>query len=733
MSCCQPGLFLSMICVFLSMNEFEIGMVNAIPNLALTGQLVAAMIHLRFGNRKKFFLVFNLIFRVSAFLIAGILLAKALGHGPEVLIGVFLVLFLVFHLFLSMQIPLWFSWMGDLLPDREVASFWGTRNTYVFIAGLVCSLLIGYALDLQESYPWMLALTFGIGAVLAMVELFLGYWKLPALEVFSPSTCSLVSIVRDAFCNANFKSLLAFTVLFNLGVFLMIPFFFLHLKDLGLSSLLIQVLGAIGALGAMVGSIFWSSLANIVSNKQALMLSILVKLMVWVLLMVINANTPIYLLYIFFVVDGFLNGGVVTSVFSMLTAETPKVNRSIFTALYFSFQGGASFLAASCSGIVFTHLKTLPLQILGHEFMPFHALFFINFITTPLALICLSFYRTERSSSTWHTMILCFEGTPFLSFLRLTHLAGRSSFKNRYHFIQSNRSRLFVPELIEAINDPSRLIREAAVKSLGYIKDDRSEEELIRLLDSDESGLRHLAAESLGRLRSEQALDHLLKYLNDEGPVVRRAVIFALAQIHSKKALDPLIHRLNEEDNVAVAAELADALSRFECVEVIDALFMRLKQVKELGLRRQFGVALANLMGESGEFYPLLSEESLKPGSVRSRLMKTIKKKHQHHDEWVEVLQEAFDDEQFEQVITICLRRAVMFMDLKLQIEKHKKLSFMGDGVAELGKNEAMDIARQSKDRRLWLLASMNSQEHQNVQFEEAMLAMYLLALVYKS
>ena len=733
MLCFQPGLFLSMMCVFLGMNNFQIGLVNAIPNCALLGQLLAAFLISKIGHRKRYHLTFNVIFRSSALVMALLLFFRTLYGGQVSHLGLFLAFFFVFHFFCAMQTPLWFSWIGDILPDREVNSFWGVRNMLVFVASLLASLALGYALDLQEQMPWVMALTCVLGALLALSEVIV-YWKLPGMENPLPQTVSIPSVLKEAFSNANFRCLVGFTAFFNFGVFLMIPFFFLHLKNLGLSSLNVQIICALGSLGAMTGSIFWSRLGRIVSNKQALMLSMILKLMGWVIFMLIGQGTPHYILASYLMFDGFLNGGVLTSIFAMLTAETPKLNRSVYTAIYFSVQGLASFVAASVSGLVFAYLQQFSYVFFGHEFMPYHALFAVLFIFTPLALWFLKDYSTERSMSTWGTMLIFFDGSPFLSFLKLTNLAGRSSFQNRYHFIKNNRSRLFVPELIEAVNDPSRLVREAAVKSLGAIKDSRGEQELMKILVSDESGLRHLAAEALGHLHCMEALDLLLKFIDDPGPVVRKSVICALAQIHSPLALPLLKKRLNEETDVAVAAELADALATFEDVEAIDAIFYRLRHVKELGLRMQFGVALANLMGQVGEFYPLLAEESHSPGSVRSDFIKTIRKKVLENAEWLEALQDSFDEEKYNQVLEICLVRGVMFLNA---IEASHGEPTHGEhthrSVEVMPKMLALEQAKHNRDRRLWLLSAMNSQADTTVRFEEAMLGMYILVLIYRT
>ena len=733
MLCFSPGLFLSMMCVFLGMNNFQIGLVNAIPNCALLGQLLAAFLISKIGHRKRYHLTFNIIFRSSALGMALLLFFHTLAGGQVSNLGLFLALFFVFHFFCAMQTPLWFSWIGDILPDREVNSFWGVRNMLVFVASLLASLVLGYALDLQEKLPWVMALTCVLGAFLALSELIV-YWKLPSMENPSPQKVSIPTILKEAFSNANFRCLLGFTTFFHFGVFLMIPFFFLHLKNLGLSSLNVQIICALGSLGAMAGSIFWSRLGRIVSNKQALMLSMILKLMGWVVFMLIGTNTPHYILAIYLTYDGFLNGGVLTSIFAMLTAETPKSNRSVYTAIYFSVQGVSSFVAASLSGLVFAYLQQFPYVFFGHTFMPYHALFAVLFIFTPLALFFLKDYSTERSLSTWGTMLIFLDGSPFLSFLKLTNLAGRSSFQNRYHFITNNRSRLFVPELIEAVNDPSRIVREAAVKSLGAIKDTRSEQELMRVLLSDESGLRHLAAESLGNLQSTEAINLLLKYIDHPGPVLRKAVICALAQIGSPLALPLLKKRLNDEPDVAVAAELADALASFEDVESIDAIFNRLRQVKELGLRMQFGVALANLMGQVGEFYPLLAEESHSPGSVRSDFIKTIRKKVLENAEWLEALQDSFDEEKYHQVLEICLVRGVMFLNtIESSHADHSNDEKAHPFADVMPKLLALDQAKHSRDRRLWLLSAMNNQADTTVRFEEAMLAMYILVLIYRT
>lgn len=736
-SCLWPGLVLSTLCLSLGMSEFQIGLVNATPNIVLPAQIFAAFLLIRFENRKKSWLIYVFSARLCIALL-GIILLMQVQSPDNNYIWSFMALFALMHLTASMSLPLWFSWVGDLIPEREMPSFWGQRNLLINISGLFFSLGLGYALDLQHKIPSILGLILLTCSALTLIEILWGYLTLPSQEFKKEniSKLSISSVLKNAFSNHNFRCFSSYGMLVSFATFLIVPFFFIHFKNLGLSNFKIQIFMAILSLGAMAGSLFWSSLASYIPNKQVLLICVSLKSIIMLGYFYLNAESTLSFQLVLFSVDGFINGGIVTLSMSLLTAETPSDQRSLFTALYFSIIGITGFIGSTLSGYLMEQWKDIHIAFFTLNFGGFHFLLIGFLIFHTFSLIPLCFYNSSMSGTTWNSMLMLFEGNPFLSMLRLTKLTGKKSHKQRLHFIRRNRSKLFLPEILEAIDDPSPGIRQAAVYSLGFFRDKRCEQKLIEVCSEKVLGLEHLAIEGLGRMKSSKASKMLMEYLNSNDVLARKTSAWALGQIKDRSSLVILKQKLADEKNHAIAAELADALSQFGDLSSIPNIFPHFKKHSQTCLRRQFGVALANILGNIGEFYPMLVEEQSHPGVSRSRICKDLQKKGASN-KWASQLQDHFDEDQYQAVIRICFKEAFnrYYPNLNLEAMTQKEvLSWNNEDFDKaVGGMDSLIKQTGSIDYTLWLLTILNVQlEGQSeADLADALLSLYLLNKIY--
>ena len=84
---------------------------------------------------------------------------------------------------------------------------------------------------------------------------------------------------------------------------------------------------------------------------------------------------------------------------------------------------------------------------------------------------------------------------------------------------------------VEALNDESPSVREAAVEVLGGIGDTKAVEALIQALNDENWSVREAAAEALGEIGDARAVEALSQALNDEDWYVQRAADEALKKI----------------------------------------------------------------------------------------------------------------------------------------------------------------------------------------------------------
>lgn len=734
--CC--GLFLSVLCIFLDLSNFQIGLVNSIPNIVLPFQLISAFLAVYWGRRKGIFIAAALLSRSLVFLLGFLIIMKT-GGGNFLINTLFIILFFIIHLFSSLSVPVWFSWIGDLVPQRESAGFWGKRNAITFVAAIFVSLFIGLSLDIGKNGSFVISVLLFAGALMSLFEIFF-YFGIPKMEAetakekFRP-----FGMIREALSDYNFRSFISYYSFFTFICSFFIAFFYIYLlKNLGYSNSLIQIYAVFSSLASFLGSYFWSAIAAQKGNKPVIIITTLLKTFEFTGFLFIREGTPLWMPVFVFIYGGFLNAGLITAVFAILTAETPQKNRSVFMALFFSIAGLAGFLGALFSGVCMDFFANSRIDLPGFSFSGYHFIIMITALSMPVCALLLTPYRAGPEGSAWSTVTTFLEGNPLRTFFRLVDVTGKMSFQDRLNFISRNRSSLFLPEVIEALDDPAPPVRYSAVNSLGFIKHADSEKALMEKLEDEESGLATGAAYSLGRLKSLKAVPSLLKMLNSSEKSVRGGAAFALGEIKDSASLEPLKEAFIKEKNLFLLAAIADALGKFDDISVITLIFPKFREIMKPSIRMQFCVALANVVGTVGEFYNFLLREKRQPGSISEIFVERIKKKLPDKSEDIKILEDLlneFDDADYDEFIRICFKLGFKYYCPEIKYDKMNSKNIYDWTYEDF--NKAADDKLLSENLTvnysLWLLAILRYRkfEEEKTTCEEALLALYILSKIF--
>lgn len=250
-----------------------IGLLAAIPQLAQLSQLPAVGIVNRVRNRRLIAVVSSLLGRLSwvAIALAPFFLSRQ-GVLTTLVAGM-----LISSLLAAIANCGWNSWMHDLVPTPNLASFFGHRLSLATSTGVVVSLAAGLFIDHLSvgwftddifAYSTVFLVAFGFG-ILGVI--FVGHIPEP---VFEPSPESVFDTIRRPFADQNFRRLMHFLAVWNFAVYLATPFFSVYmLTRLGMS--LTWVIG-LTVLGRIVNIVFlrlWGSFADYISLKSVLAVS----------------------------------------------------------------------------------------------------------------------------------------------------------------------------------------------------------------------------------------------------------------------------------------------------------------------------------------------------------------------------------------------------------------------------------------------------------------------------
>ena len=170
------------------------------------------------------------------------------------------------------------------------------------------------------------------------------------------------------------------------------------------------------------------------------------------------------------------------------------------------------------------------------------------------------------------------------------------------------------------LDDPDVEVREEAAKALGRIGSADAVDALLRHLTDPFSIIRPQAARALGRIGDRRAVEPLVAALGDPSEELQEACCQALGRMGAREALAPLLGLLASERSDRVAAAAGDAMSRLGAFEAALDLLPRMHATANRGLRRQFAIALGNLLGKPGAFYPYLTGDRASRAATLSRL-----------------------------------------------------------------------------------------------------------------
>lgn len=126
--------------------------------------------------------------------------------------------------------PPWFSWMGDLVPEKTKGEYFGKRNRITGIAGLVAVLLAAFFLDYYKTKGLVL-LGFAILFGLAFLARFISYLMFnkqysPAFKQRKRDYFSFWAFIKRY---DNFGKFAVYQGFFNLAIMVASPFFSVYM------------------------------------------------------------------------------------------------------------------------------------------------------------------------------------------------------------------------------------------------------------------------------------------------------------------------------------------------------------------------------------------------------------------------------------------------------------------------------------------------------------------------
>lgn len=321
----------------------QLGLLGGMPLIAQALTPFIAWMAGRRGHRKGLALTTGLLGR-GLWILAPLLLFLP----PELRLWSLLALIALANVFLSANGTLWFSWMGDVVPDKERGKYFGLRGGIHGVVGMLCALAGGFALDhLPSPLKFQVMLTLGVACGLAALVLLALHWEPPQRA----ERLKLSQTFTAPLADRNFRRFIVmqgyWALAWNLAAPFMLPYFYgsLHLKFTH---------GAIyGAIVAVLGMLLmpqWGRIADRVGHKPVFTIAAVGAGTVLPLVWLAAVPGQPWIVWLSALFDMTASGAGGAALANLALANAPRERRSAYIAVLGVVTGVTGFVGAFAGG-----------------------------------------------------------------------------------------------------------------------------------------------------------------------------------------------------------------------------------------------------------------------------------------------------------------------------------------------------------------------------------------------
>jgi MFS family permease len=369
------GAFITGLALMLGANDFDIGLLAAIPFLSQVAQVVSAYMVDRTGQRKRIAVVASAVARQMWWLVLPALLLPESWRLEMVLLVV------VFsNLAIMIATPAWLSWMADLIPAKIRGRYFGFRSAVIAFVTVAATIVGGIVLDqfkLVGLEPVGFAIIIVAGCLFALAAVLL-LNKLPDKPAQTIKTEVKWNHFLEPLSVKPFRYLLAVYFVWNFAIGISAAFFAAHmLTNLKMSFTLIAFYSSGAALVGVALNRPWGKLIDRFGCKPVTVFCsfgiALIPLIWWI-------PRPGYLWILAFesIYSGALWTGFNLGAFNVPMARSPQRGRTIYLAMFAMVTGLGFFLASLLGGALAHNWSDFHWQIGPQTVVNYHLLFAIS-------------------------------------------------------------------------------------------------------------------------------------------------------------------------------------------------------------------------------------------------------------------------------------------------------------------------------------------------------------------
>jgi MFS family permease len=343
------GIFLVGFALALGANNFQIGILLAIPLFANLLQLVSAFILEMTGTKKKT-TIFSLFIGRMLWIIIILMAFGIIGKTNQIMM--LALILLVSSIFIAIGNLSLLSWMKDIVPLRKLARFLGKRNIYASIGGVVVYLVGSFIIDKYRGvkifgYMFIFALVIGLLGLLYLIKVPEKKQKIKAINPIK-----LLHRLAMPFKDKNFRHLLYFGLPWAFSINLAAPFFLVFMiDDLSLTFFIISIFLVIDAIARIYGLSIWRHIADKFGSKPLLIVSSTITSIIPLLLIFISKKNY-FLIPVIFIISAISYAAVDISVGQIMFKSAPRKYDAYYLSTFTSLTGLMSALGPIIGGFI---------------------------------------------------------------------------------------------------------------------------------------------------------------------------------------------------------------------------------------------------------------------------------------------------------------------------------------------------------------------------------------------
>jgi len=595
----------------------SLGLLVAATQLASVLNLLSILIFGRLRRVKPFWIAVSTVHRVLGFVPAAVAMTVARGGNRVAGAQAILLALAVSWLFANLGTSGWWRWTADVVPEDIRATFFGRRSAIINAVTMIWFLLATIVLDLFKdgSIFWAYFALFAIGGVAGVLEIVL-YIFIPEPLPSEPKPRFRWADVVEPVRNANFLGFSFSIALWLFSLNILGPFvapYITAADGIGAPNTWLGIMMVITQLSYVATSTSWGMLMDRIGRKPVVLLGSLYPLS-WVIYYFLTPGNYTYILPITALVQGLLSPAILDGAGQLMLTLTTQKNRTAYVAWYAVIAGIVPAGGALLGGALDDALKDFHFTVAGT--IPvggFQVVIILCFALCILSFFILSRIREGREKPVGFLLSVLMTPNIFRTFLTINVLGrGEASAKvaRALRTVERGSGAIAVSDIIGRLDDPDDEVREEAARALGRIGSAEAVEHLIRHLRDRHSAIRTHAARALGRIGDARAVPPLIEGLDSPSEELAEACCQALGRMGAREALTPLLRLVGEERSQRVVAAAGEAMSRLGSFEAALDIFPRMHETESPTLRRQFALAMGNLLGTPGQVYALMTGDS---------------------------------------------------------------------------------------------------------------------------